>query len=135
MLSSIFNKNNTFCFREKRLAKKYYDKLYKEYCIADLSRYKENKVFFLSVNHLGFWSTAFLKIALRLWICCKTRLLVLLPQKGSCENLSSYSISSSLNPSIVTASKMCFCGNRNISVRWCFMKRYIVCERQKMQRG
>lgn len=31
-------------FREKRLAKKYYDKLFKEYCIADLSRYKENKV-------------------------------------------------------------------------------------------
>ncbi|XP_064603089.1 protein FRA10AC1 homolog [Liolophura sinensis] len=29
---------------EKRLAKKYYDKLFKEYCIADLSRYKENKV-------------------------------------------------------------------------------------------
>ncbi|KAL5015834.1 hypothetical protein ScPMuIL_005423 [Solemya velum] len=29
---------------EKRLAKKYYDKLYKEYCITDLSRYKENKV-------------------------------------------------------------------------------------------
>ncbi|KAL0269970.1 UNVERIFIED_CONTAM: hypothetical protein PYX00_007533 [Menopon gallinae] len=28
---------------EKRLAKKYYDKLYREYCIADLSRYKENK--------------------------------------------------------------------------------------------
>ena len=33
------------CFhRGKRLAKKYYDKLFKEYCIADLSRYKENKV-------------------------------------------------------------------------------------------
>ena len=31
-------------FREKRLAKKYYDKLFKEYCISDLSRYKENKV-------------------------------------------------------------------------------------------
>lgn len=31
-------------FREKDLAKKYYDKLFKEYCIADLSRYKENKV-------------------------------------------------------------------------------------------
>ncbi|KAF4791356.1 protein FRA10AC1 [Turdus rufiventris] len=31
------------CDREKRLAKKYYDKLFKEYCIADLSRYKENK--------------------------------------------------------------------------------------------
>ncbi|XP_029652194.1 protein FRA10AC1 homolog isoform X2 [Octopus sinensis] len=29
---------------EKRLAKRYYDKLYKEYCITDLSRYKENKV-------------------------------------------------------------------------------------------
>ena len=28
----------------KRLAKKYWDKLFKEYCIADLSRYKENKV-------------------------------------------------------------------------------------------
>ncbi|XP_023402685.1 protein FRA10AC1 isoform X1 [Loxodonta africana] len=28
---------------EKRLAKKYYDKLFKEYCIGDLSRYKENK--------------------------------------------------------------------------------------------
>lgn len=28
----------------KRLAKKYYDKLFKEYCIADLSRYKENKL-------------------------------------------------------------------------------------------
>ncbi|XP_053688882.1 protein FRA10AC1 [Sabethes cyaneus] len=29
---------------EKQLARKYYDKLFKEYCIADLSRYKENKV-------------------------------------------------------------------------------------------
>ena len=29
---------------EKQLAKKYYDKLFKEYCIADLSLYKENKV-------------------------------------------------------------------------------------------
>jgi protein FRA10AC1 len=29
---------------EKRLAKKYYDKLFKEYCVADLTRYKENKV-------------------------------------------------------------------------------------------
>ncbi|XP_062988957.1 protein FRA10AC1 [Elgaria multicarinata webbii] len=28
---------------EKRLSKKYYDKLFKEYCIADLSKYKENK--------------------------------------------------------------------------------------------
>ncbi|XP_053548889.1 protein FRA10AC1 [Bombina bombina] len=33
-----------FCaYREKKLAKKYYDKLFKEYCIADLSKYKENK--------------------------------------------------------------------------------------------
>ena len=30
--------------REKSLAKKYWDKLFKEYCITDLSRYKENKV-------------------------------------------------------------------------------------------
>lgn len=29
---------------DKKLAKKYYEKLFKEYCIADLSRYKENKV-------------------------------------------------------------------------------------------
>lgn len=29
---------------EKRLAKKYYDKLFREYCICDLSRYTENKV-------------------------------------------------------------------------------------------
>lgn len=28
---------------DKQLAKKYYDRLYKEYCLADLSRYKENK--------------------------------------------------------------------------------------------
>jgi len=28
---------------EVQLAKRYYDKLYKEYCIIDLSRYKENK--------------------------------------------------------------------------------------------
>jgi len=29
---------------ESKLAKKYYDKLFKEYCIADLSLFKENKV-------------------------------------------------------------------------------------------
>lgn len=29
---------------EKQLAKKYYDKLFKEYCICDLSRHKDNKV-------------------------------------------------------------------------------------------
>ena len=29
---------------EKRLAKAYYDKLFKEYAIADLTRYKENKI-------------------------------------------------------------------------------------------
>lgn len=28
---------------ERQLAKKYYDKLFKEYCICDLSHYKENK--------------------------------------------------------------------------------------------
>lgn len=29
---------------EERLAKKYYDKLFKEFCITDMSKYKENKV-------------------------------------------------------------------------------------------
>lgn len=29
---------------EQRLAKKYYDKLFKEYCIANLSKYKEGKI-------------------------------------------------------------------------------------------
>lgn len=29
---------------EKQLAKRYYEKLFKEYCICDLGRYKENKV-------------------------------------------------------------------------------------------
>lgn len=28
---------------EARLAKRYYDKLFKEYCIADLSQYKKNR--------------------------------------------------------------------------------------------
>uniref|UniRef100_A0A0K0EDI7 Protein FRA10AC1 homolog n=1 Tax=Strongyloides stercoralis TaxID=6248 RepID=A0A0K0EDI7_STRER len=29
---------------EEKLAKRYYDRIYKEYCIADLSKYKENKI-------------------------------------------------------------------------------------------
>lgn len=29
---------------EEQLARKYYDKLFKEYCISDLSRYKENMI-------------------------------------------------------------------------------------------
>uniref|UniRef100_A0A672LC07 FRA10A associated CGG repeat 1 n=1 Tax=Sinocyclocheilus grahami TaxID=75366 RepID=A0A672LC07_SINGR len=49
----VVRENHRFLWREedeedmtweKELAKKYYDKLFKEYCIADLSRYKENKV-------------------------------------------------------------------------------------------
>ncbi|XP_042315797.1 protein FRA10AC1 isoform X3 [Sceloporus undulatus] len=48
----IIRENHRFLWREedeadmnweKRLSKKYYDKLFKEYCIADLSKYKENK--------------------------------------------------------------------------------------------
>uniref|UniRef100_A0A8C6WJ22 FRA10A associated CGG repeat 1 n=1 Tax=Neogobius melanostomus TaxID=47308 RepID=A0A8C6WJ22_9GOBI len=48
----LLRENHRFLWREededdmtweKELAKKYYDKLFKEYCIADLSRYKENK--------------------------------------------------------------------------------------------
>ncbi|XP_049615267.1 protein FRA10AC1 [Syngnathus scovelli] len=50
--SDVVRENHRFLWRdedeedmtwEKELAKKYYDKLFKEYCIADLSRYKENK--------------------------------------------------------------------------------------------
>lgn len=48
----VLRENHRFLWREedeedmtweKELAKKYYDKLFKEYCIADLSRYKETK--------------------------------------------------------------------------------------------
>ncbi|XP_028331881.1 protein FRA10AC1 isoform X2 [Gouania willdenowi] len=48
----VLRENHRFLWRdedeeemtwEKELAKKYYDKLFKEYCIADVSRYKENK--------------------------------------------------------------------------------------------
>ncbi|KAM6896993.1 protein FRA10AC1 [Xenentodon cancila] len=48
----VLRENHRFLWRdadeedmtwEKELAKKYYNKLFKEYCIADLSRYKENK--------------------------------------------------------------------------------------------
>lgn len=45
---------------EQKLAKKYYDKLFKEYCICDLSLYKKSKVpdinilqFFQSICTLG----------------------------------------------------------------------------------
>ncbi|KAL7990473.1 hypothetical protein Chor_013903 [Crotalus horridus] len=39
---------------EKRLSKKYYDKLFKEYCIADLRKYKGNKVIFRFWPKFGF---------------------------------------------------------------------------------
>ncbi|XP_068615438.1 protein FRA10AC1-like isoform X2 [Brachionichthys hirsutus] len=48
----VLRENHRFLWRdededdmtwEKELARKYYDKLFKEYCIADLSKYKENK--------------------------------------------------------------------------------------------
>ncbi|XP_058043806.1 protein FRA10AC1 isoform X2 [Ahaetulla prasina] len=48
----VIRENHRFLWREedevdmsweKRLSKKYYDKLFKEYCIADLRNYKENK--------------------------------------------------------------------------------------------
>lgn len=48
----LIHKNHKFLWEEneneltweEELAKKYYDKLFKEYCICDLSKYKENKV-------------------------------------------------------------------------------------------
>lgn len=44
---------------EKKLAKKYYDKLFKEYCICDLSRFKEKKV------NLKFYSSVLICLVLR----------------------------------------------------------------------
>ena len=44
---------------EKQLAKRYYDKLFKEYCIADLSRFKENKVSDASVAGANISDIAF----------------------------------------------------------------------------
>ena len=46
-------------YREKRMAKKYYDKLFKEYCITDLSRYKENKVS-AACSAVQCWTTCWL---------------------------------------------------------------------------
>ncbi|KAF5290895.1 hypothetical protein FQA39_LY14575 [Lamprigera yunnana] len=47
----ILHQNHKFLWNDKvpdtweaQFAKKYYDKLFKEYCIGDLSRYKENKI-------------------------------------------------------------------------------------------
>lgn len=39
---------------EAQFAKKYYDKLFKEYCIGDLSRYKENKVIYSVVGIIQY---------------------------------------------------------------------------------
>lgn len=36
---------------EQQLARKYYAKLFKEYCICDLSRYRENKVVAIHFEH------------------------------------------------------------------------------------
>ena len=41
----IFNEQDDFeSTWEKRTAKKYYERLFKEYCLADLSKYKEKKI-------------------------------------------------------------------------------------------
>ena len=37
------NEWSTWLNRGEQLAKRYWQKLFKEYCICDLSRYKENK--------------------------------------------------------------------------------------------
>lgn len=43
-LKFIWNEEEIPCTYEEKLAKKYYDKLFREYCICDLSKYKENKI-------------------------------------------------------------------------------------------
>src|SRR3954466_10164184 len=40
----VRDENEDLSSWEKRLARKYYDKLFKEYCLADMSRYKEGQV-------------------------------------------------------------------------------------------
>jgi protein FRA10AC1 len=40
----IWNEEDQPTSWEEKLAKRYYDKLYREYCICDLSRFKENKI-------------------------------------------------------------------------------------------
>lgn len=40
----IWNEESLPATYEERLAKKYYDKLFREYAICDLSKYKENKI-------------------------------------------------------------------------------------------
>lgn len=58
-IPDLFFCNSELCdvaFREKELAKKYHDKLFKEYCIADLSRYKENKVCGVFFRFFLLWS-------------------------------------------------------------------------------
>lgn len=40
----IWNEEDVPTSWEENLAKKYYDKLFREYCICDLSRFKENKI-------------------------------------------------------------------------------------------
>jgi protein FRA10AC1 len=40
----IWNEEEVPATWEERLAKKYYDKLFREFVICDLSRYKENKI-------------------------------------------------------------------------------------------
>ncbi|CRL07168.1 CLUMA_CG020156, isoform A [Clunio marinus] len=43
-LKFIWNENDIPESWEERIAKKYYDKLFREYCICDLSKYKENRI-------------------------------------------------------------------------------------------
>lgn len=57
----VIKENHQFLWEEddavdtwgKQLAKKYHDKLFKEYCICDLRKYKENKVSFDDLVNLS----------------------------------------------------------------------------------
>lgn len=51
---------------ERRLAKKYYDKLFKEYCLCDLRFYKENKVSL----EVFFPKIPYLITELKIYSCC-----------------------------------------------------------------
>lgn len=47
------------------MAKRYYDKLFKEYCICDLSRYKENKARDYNHPFESFLTFCLIQVALR----------------------------------------------------------------------
>lgn len=62
----LWDEHETAATWEQQLARKYYDKLFKEYCVCDLSRYKENKVSWKSGLYYYIYSRLFIQRDVRL---------------------------------------------------------------------